>query len=526
MHPTIPHRLLRRAAALAAVTAISAVSAVLLGARPAAAQGGLPPVPVPPQNPITEEKRVLGKILFWDEQLSSDDTVACGTCHRPASAATDPRVGVHPGLDGTAGTPDDVLGSPGVARADEYGNAYPDPVFGTDVQVTPRSTPSFFGTQWAQQTFWDGRAGGEFVDPETGLTLLPAGGALENQALGPILNDVEMACENRDWGDVATKLAGVTPLALATDLPADMGAALAIDPTYGDLFDAAFGDPAITAARIAFAIATYERTLIPDQTPWDAFVSGDTGAMTAAQARGWDVFRGSRCSICHAPPFFTDNSFRNIGLRPIAEDAGRFDVTGSPTDRGRFKVPSLRNAALRPRLMHNGQRTDIPDVIAFYVLAPGEQHFTDNQDQFVLGGVPIPPPAVPDLIAFLTGALTDPRVAAESFPFDRPTLRSERATDAPLVALPPSAVSAFPNPFRASSTLSFALAGAGPVAVSVHDVTGALVRRVADGWHDRGAASFVWDGADERGRDVPAGVYFYRVRTATGTATERVVRLR
>jgi hypothetical protein len=344
--------------------------------------------------------------------------------------------------------------------------------------------------------------------------------------MGPILSDVEMACENRDWDDVSTKLAGVTPLALATDIPADMGAALATDPTYGDLFAAAFGDPAITAARIAFAIATYERTLIPDGTPWDAFVAGNPGALTPAQTRGWDVFRGSRCSVCHAPPFFTDNSFRNIGLRPIAEHAGRFDVTGLAADRGRFKVPSLRNAVLRPRMMHNGRRTDIPNVIGFYVLAPGEQHFTDNQDQLVLGGVPIPPPAVPDLIAFLEGALTDPRVAAETYPFDRPTLRSERPTASPAVAPSPAALSTFPNPFRDSSTLSFALSGAGRVEVSVHDVTGALVRRVREGRMDGGAGSVVWDGTDERGRDVPAGVYFYRVRTPAGMETERVVRLR
>jgi len=348
---------------------VAAVCLLATTAGTAAAQG-LPPVPVPPENPITEEKRVLGKILFWEEQLSTDDTMACGTCHRPASATTDPRVGVHPGLDGTEGTPDDVHGSPGVVRQDEFGNPVPDPVFGTDVQVTPRATPSFLGTQWAPLLFWDGRAGSEFIDPDTGLTAIAQGGALENQALAPLLNDVEMACENRNFTDVTAKLSTAVPLALATDLPADVAAALAFDPTYADLFTSAFGDPAVTPARIAFAIATYERTLIPDQTPWDAFVAGDPGALTPQQAQGWDVFRGSRCSICHPPPLFTDNSFRNIGLRPIAEDAGRFDITGAPTDRGRFKVPSLRGAALRPRLMHNGRRTDIPNVIAFYILAP------------------------------------------------------------------------------------------------------------------------------------------------------------
>ena len=80
---------------------------------------GLPPVPAPAQNPITAEKAVLGKILFWDEQLSSDDTVACGTCHRPATAGgADPRLRLNPCLDGRENTPDDVLGSLGIVHQD------------------------------------------------------------------------------------------------------------------------------------------------------------------------------------------------------------------------------------------------------------------------------------------------------------------------------------------------------------------------------------------------------------------------
>ena len=62
------------------------------------------PPPVSPENPVTEEKRVLGKILFWEEQLSSDDTVACGTCHIPAAGGSDPRLAAHPGPDGLFGT--------------------------------------------------------------------------------------------------------------------------------------------------------------------------------------------------------------------------------------------------------------------------------------------------------------------------------------------------------------------------------------------------------------------------------------
>lgn len=66
---------------------------------------GIPPVPVPAENPITEAKRVLGKILYWDEQLSSDDTVACGTCHQPVFAGSDPRPAAHPGTMASSAPP-------------------------------------------------------------------------------------------------------------------------------------------------------------------------------------------------------------------------------------------------------------------------------------------------------------------------------------------------------------------------------------------------------------------------------------
>ena len=129
----------------------------------------LPPVPVPTQNPITEEKRVLGKILFWDAQLSSDSTTACGTCHQPAVNGTDPRLGINPGLDGIFGTPDDKRASPGVIRAGANGDYVPDPLFDLDVQVTRRAAPPAMLGQYAPHLFWDGRATDEFVDPQGGL---------------------------------------------------------------------------------------------------------------------------------------------------------------------------------------------------------------------------------------------------------------------------------------------------------------------------------------------------------------------
>ena len=243
---------------------------------------------------------------------------------------------------------------------------------------------------YAGEAFWDGRASRTFVDPETGAIASANFGALESQIAGPPVSDVEMAHEARDWSPITKKLGRVKPMALASDLPPDMAAAIAGGATYPQLFAAAFGDPAISARRIAFAIATYERTLIPDQTPWDAFIAGVPGAMTPQQVQGWNVFNspGAHCFVCHTPPMFTNQSFRNIGLRPTGEDQGRQLVTGNPADRGRFKVPSLRNVGLREVFMHNGGIVTAPmnnvrDVIDFYIPANGHQHVPDNIDPAV-----------------------------------------------------------------------------------------------------------------------------------------------
>src|SRR5262245_37486826 len=160
----------------------------------ATATAQLPLAWQPPQNPSTHIKVVLGKILFWDEQLSSDDSIACGTCHLPEFGGSDGRwaQGPHPGPDGVYGTADDIHGSQGVSRQANNGDFTLDAVFGLRVQVTRRVAPTNLGAAHHSELFWDGRADSQFVDPETGLVLIPVGGALESQAVGPILSPVEM----------------------------------------------------------------------------------------------------------------------------------------------------------------------------------------------------------------------------------------------------------------------------------------------------------------------------------------------
>ena len=197
------------------VTGIS----VLCLAPLASAQLTAPP-PAPAENLITEEKRVLGKILFWDEQLSSDDTVACGTCHIPAAGGADPRFTAHPGPDSLFGTADDTLGSPGIVHRNTVNEAIEDPIFGMSRQVTGRTSPTMLMSMFAEDIFWDGRARSSFADPlDPSNVLIASGGALESQAVAPILSNVEMAHDGRTWADVTDKLALVTPLAVAGRIP-------------------------------------------------------------------------------------------------------------------------------------------------------------------------------------------------------------------------------------------------------------------------------------------------------------------
>ena len=408
---------------------------VLVGVQagvPAAAQ--LPPVPVPAENPVTEPKRVLGKILFWDEQLSSNDTTACGTCHRPASGGADPRFGRHTGTD--MGTIDDVWGSPGVVYMNEAGEALEHPIFGFEPQVTRRVAPSNFGALWAGEAFWDGRAGSRFLDPLSGEVAIAESGALENQVLDSLSNPTEMTHPGRTWDDLTEKLRRVRPLALARDLPVDVSEALTEHPDYPALFRAAFGASdispeiapeiasEITPVRIAFAIATYQRTLVADRTPWDRYMAGDETALSEQAEFGWQVFQRLRCVNCHVPPLFTNNDFFNIGLRLSEFDTGRQQVTGDPEDAGEMRVPSLRNVGLRTRLMHTGEFGRLSEAITFYNTAmalPGVDEVPGvGTYVFDLTGFDSY-----DLDAFLRTALLDPRVAEETFPFDRPTLGSE-----------------------------------------------------------------------------------------------------
>jgi cytochrome c peroxidase len=355
----------------------------MMTASAMAADPGPFPTPVfPDANQPSAAKALLGKELFWDVNVSSNNTIACGSCHVPELGGSSVPV-LNPGADKVFGTSDDVFGSPGI-----------------NGQSTGRKAPTAIGAYIPGRLFWDGRAGVDFHDPNNPAILVAKGDALADQGTKPELGDLEMAFLNRSWGMVETKLAGLS--GPETGMP------------YPTLFSDAFGDPTITAARVGLAIADYERTLVPDQSPVALWGAGGTPPSAQVEA-GFDVFRGpGRCNKCHDPRNgFTDGLFHNIGVTPISDDAGRFNVTGRKKDLGAFKTATLANVGIQERYFHGGRFDTLAQVVDFYDRG-GDFHV--NQDPLIrpLG---LDAGEKADLIAFLE-ALTDPRAENGLAPFD------------------------------------------------------------------------------------------------------------
>ena len=326
------------------------------------------------------------------------------------------------------GTADDPKGSPGIAacRVQTDGSTAPatDAVFGSEPRVTRRRAMTVFDAMFQSALFWDGRA--TQVSPDPGEETATNAGALESQARAPILNDAEMACEGRTWAMVTDKIALAKPLALASELPPDLLAAQQSVQAYDQLFERVFGDSEVTPERIVMAIATYERTLTADRTPWDVWRAGDASAMSEQQLHGFELFVDKgKCMCCHNVPLFQGTALFDDGFHDHSWDGGASEVDGMPGDyiNPSFRVVTLRNVGLREPsgLLHDGVApgTSLPALVAAYNHAP-EHGVSACRQELGLSDA-----EQEDLIAFLREALTDPRVAAEQPPFDRPKLASE-----------------------------------------------------------------------------------------------------
>lgn len=191
------------------------------------------------------------------------------------------------------------------------------------------------------------------------------------------------------------------------------------------------------------ALQEYMATLVDGDTPFDRFHRGDLAALSPQQIAGLRLFfndatadaqtaakPGAGCNFCHTIPEFTraarrladtdapSRGFRNIGVRPIAEDPGQLD--GATPSGGRFKTPTLRNVELTAPYMHNGGMATLEQVVDFY--SRGRSDFDAGQGGAARGTVlNLGPAQKADLVAFLR-ALTDERVRFEKAPFDHPQL--------------------------------------------------------------------------------------------------------
>jgi cytochrome c peroxidase len=126
----------------------------------------------------------------------------------------------------------------------------------------------------------------------------------------------------------------------------------------------------LDATTISRALASYVRSVLSGDAPYDRFINGDRGALSQEQQRGLQIFRGKgNCTACHVGPTFSDEQLHNTGVAwhaGVFTDSGRFDVTNRPEDRGAFKTPTLREVARTSPYMHDGSLRTLDEVVNFY----------------------------------------------------------------------------------------------------------------------------------------------------------------
>lgn len=196
-------------------------------------------------------------------------------------------------------------------------------------QKGTRSAPTVINRAFSLAQFWDGRAA-----------------TLEEQAKGPVANPIEM---------------GNTDEAAAAAIGRIQG--------YRPMFATAFGNDEVTIDRIAMAIATFERTVLSGDAPYDRYKKGDKKAMSPEQVRGMSVFFDkAKCDRCHENSNFTLNAYANIGIgmdKPDP-DVGRYVITKDPRDWGVFKIPTLRDVEHTAPYMHDGSLKTLEEVVDYY----------------------------------------------------------------------------------------------------------------------------------------------------------------
>jgi cytochrome c peroxidase len=204
------------------------------------------------------------------------------------------------------------------------------------IKNTPgtRHSPTIINAAYLKRLFWDGRVS-----------------SLEEQCKGPIANTKEMSL---------VKDVHEAHLQCAERIKNIQG--------YRTLFKNIFGHEVISIDDIAKAIATFERTIISGNSPYDRYHAGDHSALTQAQIQGFKIFKKVGCANCHGDFNFSDERFLNIGVGMDAPkpDTGRYAITQQKKDWGAFKVPTLRDVEHTAPYMHDGSLKSLKDVVDYY----------------------------------------------------------------------------------------------------------------------------------------------------------------
>lgn len=242
---------------------------------------------------------------------------------------------------------------------------------GFQSKVLGRATPVVTNSAFNKLQMWDGRKKD-----------------LEDQALGPMLSSAEM---NVDIGN-------------AMDF-------LKQNPTYKAEFDLAYPGEGVSEATLAKAIASFERTVISNNSPFDQWVKGDKNALTAQQVNGFKLFvdpNKGNCEVCHSAPNFSDSGFHNIGLTSYGlenPDMGRYAIKPIKLMKGAFKTPTLRDISLSSPYFHDGSAKTLHVVVEHYSkggevkdnLSPNMKVLTLTESEKA------------DLVAFMQALTTDPK---------------------------------------------------------------------------------------------------------------------
>lgn len=367
-------------------------------------------IPQDPRNPLSAEKVALGQLLFHETGLAMNpnkaagyQTYSCASCHhaRAGFQACVPQ-GIAEGGSG--------FGKTGEARV--MSSVYTS----KDVDVQPIRSPSAMNVAYQKNMLWNGQFGATYQNLGT-QSAWTAGTPKEKNKLG---------FEGVETQAIAGQ--GVHHLGFNPNF-------IINKPVYRDLYDKAFGlktvnDPVQSVINVGLAIAAYERTLLPNQAPFQRWLKGEYTAMSDVQKQGAVLFFGkARCYTCHNGPSLANMEFYALGFRDLtngfygtnavvnagaekAEHKGRGGFTGKAADMYKFKVPQLYNLKDSPFYGHGSSFTKIEDVIA-YKNAAVSQNANVPHSQLATEFAPLKLSAseVKQLTEFIKEGLYDPNLS-------------------------------------------------------------------------------------------------------------------